>query len=384
MELHEELLADAEAAEAADHGGTLRLIAATGARIRRAAALRELSPEADAALRRIEADGRPRALVLLGYGTSSTVGRLISAVAGAQAAVPIVSVPGPGLPGWVGPMDLVVVASTTGRAPEIVTALTEAGRRGCRIVAVTPAASPVGQVCLQVRGAVIDMTDEVAPVWARLWSVAVPVLIVAEVIGVIPAQPYEAAACAAEEMAIRCRPSQEAFVNPAKEIALRFAESVPMIWASGQVAEVAAERLSDQAALRAARASVHAALPDLGRGQLGLLDSASPAVRDLFYDPELDDPDGDESGAAGPGDQRAAVILLTEDGVDPRLSVVTGLIEDRDIPSTTVAAEQPEPLARAAQLIALADFSAAYLAILVGAGADQGHTIDEYRVRTAQ
>jgi glucose/mannose-6-phosphate isomerase len=319
-------------------------------------------------------------MVLLGYGTSSTVARLISAVAGVAATVPIVSVPGPGLPGWVGPMDLVVVASTTGRAPEIVTALTEAGRRGCRIIAVTPASSPVGQVCRQVRGALVDMTDEVAPVWARLWSVAVPVLIVAESIGVIPPQPYEAAACAAEEMAIRCRPSQEAFVNPAKEIALRFAETTPVVWASGQVAAVAAERLADQAALRGGRISAHAALPDLGRGQLGLLDSPASAPRDLFYDPEED---GEDGGAPSAG-LRPAVILLSEDGADPRLSVVTSLIEERDIPSTLIVAQEPEPLARAAGLIALADFAAAYLALVIGAGPDQGHAIDQYRVRTAQ
>jgi glucose/mannose-6-phosphate isomerase len=375
MELHEELLADAEAAEAADHGGTLRLIAATGARIRRAAALRELDAAADAALRQVESDGRPRALVLIGYGTGATVARLLTAVAGVNATVPIVSVPGPGLPGWVGPMDLVVVASTTGHAPEIATALSEAGRRGCRIVAVTPAQSPVGQVCQQVRGALLDMPDEVAPVWARLWSVAVPVLMTAEVTGVIRPQPYEAAAAAAEETAIRCRPSQEAFVNPAKEIALRFAETVPAVWASGQVAAVAAERLSDLAALRAGRSSSHAALPDLGRGQLGLIDGPAAAARDLFYDPEQD---------GGPEAPRTSVILLSEDGADARLSVLTGLIEDRGIPSTLIAAQQPEPLARAAHLIALADFSAAYLALLTGASPDQGHTIEEYRLRTAQ
>ncbi|MGH3417097.1 MAG: hypothetical protein ACRDSS_11565, partial [Actinocrinis sp.] len=62
MELHEELLSDAEAAEQADHGGSLRLIAATGARIRRAAALREFDPDADAALHALAADGRPRAM----------------------------------------------------------------------------------------------------------------------------------------------------------------------------------------------------------------------------------------------------------------------------------------------------------------------------------
>lgn len=374
MELHEHLLSDAEAAERADHGGTLRLTAATGARIRRAAALREFEPEADRALRALGADGRPRALVILGYGTGATVARLISAIAGASAAVPIVQVPGPALPGWVGPLDLVLVASTAGRAPEISAALAEAGRRGSRIVVVAPPPSPIGRLCEQVRGILIPMADDSAPVWTRLWSVAVPALMAAETTGILPAQSYEAAASAADEAAVRCRPSQEPFVNPAKEIALRFGESTPSVWAAGQVAAVAAERLGDQAALRAGLPVTHAALPALGSGLLGLLDGPlASAAGDIFRDPF-------EDGAA----TGAAVVVLAEQGVDPRLDVIETLVRDRGLPLTVVTAEQTDPLARAAYLIALADFAAAYLAVFVGAGPDQGRTVEEYRLRTAQ
>jgi glucose/mannose-6-phosphate isomerase len=374
MELHEDLLSDAEGAERADHGGTLRLTAATGARIRRAAALREFEPEAERALRALGADGRPRALVILGYGTGATVAQLITAVAGAAAAVPIVPVPGPALPGWVGPLDLVLVASTAGRAPEIAAALAEAGRRGTRVAVVAPPASAIGRLCEQVRGTLIPMDDDSAPVWARLWSVAVPALMVAETAGILPPQSYEAAASAADEAAVRFRPSQEPFVNPAKEIALRFGECTPSVWASGHVAAVAAERLGDQAALRAGLPVTHAALPALGSGLLGLLDGPlASGAGDIFRDPF-------EDGA----EQSAAVILLAEQGADPRLKVVESLVRDRGLLLTTVTAEQEDPLARAAFLIALADFAAAYLAVLVGASPDQGRTIDEYRLRTAQ
>lgn len=374
MELHEDLLSDAEGAERADHGGTLRLTAATGARIRRAAALREYEPEAEQALQALGADGRPRALVILGYGTGATVAQLITAVAGAAAAVPIVPVPGPALPGWVGPLDLVLVASTAGRAPEISAALAEAGRRGTRVAVVAPPASAIGRLCAQVRGTLIPMGDDSAPVWARLWSVAIPALMVAETAGILPPQSYEAAASAADEAAMRFRPSQEPFVNPAKEIALRFGENTPSVWASGHVAAVAAERLGDQAALRAGLPVTHAALPELGCGLLGILDGPlASGSGDIFRDPF-------EDGA----EQSAAVILLAEQGADPRLKVVESLVRDRGLALTTVIAEQEDPLARAAFLIALADFAAAYLAVLVGASPDQGRTIDEYRLRTAQ
>src|SRR5581483_3162229 len=133
--------------------------------------------------------------------------------------------------------------------PEIAAALAEAGRRGCRVVVAAPPASAIGGLCKQVRGTLIAMADDVVPVWSRLWSVAVPTLIAAELAGVIPPQRYDAAASAADEAAIRCRPSQEPFVNPAKEIALRLAESVPAV---GRPAELAA--------LRAGIPVIHAAL----------------------------------------------------------------------------------------------------------------------------
>jgi glucose/mannose-6-phosphate isomerase len=374
----DELLADPQALEDADQGGTLRLVAMSGARIRRAAALRELDPEAARSLDAVAADGRPRALVLLGYGTGATVAKLVSAVVGAGASVPILSVPGPALPGWIGPLDLVVVASTTGRSPEIAAALAEAGRRGCRIVVVAPPSSEVAAVAGPARAALLGMADASAPVWARLWSVAVPALLAVEAAGILPAQSYEAAAAAADDAAVRFRPSQEPFVNPAKEIALRAAEHPLAAWSAGPIATVAAGRLADQAALRAGRPVLHASLPDLGRGQLGLLDgsAAASAEADLFYDPEVDGP---RAGGTAP-----AFVLLSEAGVEPRASVVEAMVTERNLPLSTVIAEQATTLERAAYLIALADFTACYLAIAVGAGPDQGKAIEEFKLRTAQ
>jgi hypothetical protein len=374
----EELLDDPQALEDADLGATLRLVAMGGARIRRAAALRELDPAAGPVLDAVAADGRPRALVLLGYGTGQTVAKLVSAVAGAASSVPILSVPGPALPGWIGPLDLVVVASTTGRTPEIAAALAEAGRRGCRVVVVAPAGSELGRLAGPARGALLAMADESAPVWARLWSVTIPALLVVEAAGLLPAQSYETAAAAADDAAVRFRPAQESFVNPAKEIALRCLRHPVAAWAAGPVATVAAGRLADQAALRAGRPVLHASLPDLGRGQLGLLDgsAAAEAEAELFYDPEVDGP---RSGSSSP-----AFVLLSEAGIEPRAAVVEAMVNERNLPLTVVVAEQQTTLERAAYLIALADFTACYLAIAASTGPDQGKAIEEFRLRTAQ
>jgi glucose/mannose-6-phosphate isomerase len=375
----EELLDDPQALEDADLGGTLRLVAMCGARIRRAAALRELDPAAGQALDAVAADGRPRALVLLGYGTGQTVAKLVSAVAGAGSSVPILSVPGPALPGWIGPLDLVLVASTTGRSPEIAAALAEAGRRGCRVVVVAPAASELGQLAGPARGVLLGMADESAPVWARLWSVTIPALLAIEAADLLPALSYETAAAAADDAAVRFRPAQESFVNPAKEIALRCLRHPVAAWAAGPVATVAAGRLADQAALRAGRPVLHASLPDLGRGQLGLLDgnATAEAEEDLFYDPEVDGPR--TGGSSSP-----AFVLLSEAGIEPRSAVVEAMINERGLPLSVVVAEQQTTLERAAYLIALADFTACYLAMAASTGPDQGKAIEEFRLRTAQ
>lgn len=376
MDLHEDLLSDAEAAESADRGGTLRLIASTGARIRRAAALREFDELAGHALDELADEGRPRAAVILGYGTGATVARLVGVTAGAAAGAPIVPVPGPALPAWVGPLDLVVAASTAGRGPELQAALAAAARRGSRIVAIAPPGSAVGGICREVRGTLIGMGDDQAPVWARLWSVAVPVLLALHAAGVLPAPDFAAAASAADEAAVRCRPSQEPFVNPAKEIALRVAGSTAAAWGAGPVAAVAAERFADQAALVAGASVVHAALPDLGRGQLGLLDGPhAVGADDPFYNPF-------EDGATAAA--RAAVVLFAEADADPRVRVVEALVREKGVPLSSLTAQSTDALSAAAELITQADFAAAYLALLTGAGADQGRSIAAFRERTAQ
>ena len=92
------LLDDPDALLAADT--ELRRIAESGARVRR---------ETDAAaeqLTMLDNTSRPRAIVAAGSG-----GRLLRAVLEPSCPVPFVAWSGPGLPGWAGPLDLVVIAA---------------------------------------------------------------------------------------------------------------------------------------------------------------------------------------------------------------------------------------------------------------------------------
>ena len=67
-------------------------------------------------------------------------------LAGSASPVPVSVRRGLPLPGWVGPLDLVVAVSMSGRAPGPVGLAAEAARRGCRLLTVGMPDSPLAEV----------------------------------------------------------------------------------------------------------------------------------------------------------------------------------------------------------------------------------------------
>jgi hypothetical protein len=102
-------LDDPGAIEDADPGGMLRQVASSAAQIREARRL-----AAEAGIETLAEDGRPRAVVVTGMGGSGISGDVLAAVCGLGCSVPIVTVRGHRLPGWVGAADLVIAVSCSG------------------------------------------------------------------------------------------------------------------------------------------------------------------------------------------------------------------------------------------------------------------------------
>ena len=126
-------LDDPAALGAADH--LLRRLAMAGARVRA-----ELEAAEDA-LSKVDSDGfRPRAVLAAGRDA-----RLVRAILEPVCPVPFVAWPGPGLPGWAGPLDLVIVLGGLNEDSDAVSAASEAERRGCGLMVACPPDSPVAQ-----------------------------------------------------------------------------------------------------------------------------------------------------------------------------------------------------------------------------------------------
>jgi len=395
--LDDTLLDDPAALQRADRDHALLALAGAGARIRTALRL------ADAAgLAALRPDGRPRTVLVAGHGSTLTAGAALAAMAVTSCQVlplapsdvsfvPRGELGTPALtaglawqlPGWAGPLDLLVIASADGGERGLITLAEQAYARGCAIAVIAPTASPLAQAALQVRGlplpyvpaAPADTEDDTR--YRRdepdlppedpgaLWAVLAPLLALTERIEVtqLPPGALQATADRLDEVAVRCRPDAAAYVNPAKGLAAQLSGTVPLLWAEGPVAGVVVERFAAMLAARAGRPALTGLLPQVlttHRGMfVGQLGSGSDP--DDFFRDRIDEPDplllqvlllrqaaegGDEEQDPGYGVARARRLATAH---DIRLTEYTGSPVD--------------PLRALAELTGPTDFAAVYLGL---------------------
>lgn len=359
--IDERVLDDPAALAAADSADTLRGLASAGAQVR--AALGNPGP-----MSRLADDGRPRTVLVAGLGGSAVVGEVVAALAGPGSAVPVLLRRGGPLPGWVGPLDLVIAVSMSGRAPEPLVIAAEAARRGARLLSVSLAGSPLEAVTAQGRGTVLTVQDPAVPGRARLgtrtglWSLLTPILLACAVVDVVRLDDgeLEAAADRLDREAEACRPSSESFVNPAKILAVELDGTVPVVLSEGEAAAAASARVSSMLARTARVPAVRGTLPDDAGDVVSLFDGplAGSSAEDIFADPFADSAWG----------ARLRLLLLADDGDQRRAGPLRQVADAAGIRTSEVVADPGRPLERMAQLVARTDFASTYLAL--GCGVD--------------
>ncbi|MFJ3794415.1 SIS domain-containing protein [Kitasatospora sp. NPDC090091] len=426
--LDDTLLDDPAALQRADHDRALLALAGAGARVRTslrlagAAGVDELRP-----------DGRPRAVLVAGHGSALTAGEVLAALAGTaslvatlppgdaepvprgdRSAAPAAFTAGLAwqLPGWAGPLDLLVISSADGGERGLIALAEQAYARGCAIVVTAPAGSPLAAAALQVRGLPLPYVPAHLPEDGRppagpgtepdlpaedpaaLWAHLTPLLALAQKLGVTQLRydALDAAADLLDATAVRCRPDAAAYTNPAKGLAARLAGTVPLLWAEGPVAGAAAVRFAAQLADRAGRPALSGLLPQalvahrgMFTGQLGA--GADP---DDFFRDRVEEPDplhlqvlllrhvpaangaggaGGSGGAAGRNDdggEDAGPAEVPADDEGPRsfgASRAHRLAAAHDVRLTEYASARSEPLHALTDLVALTDFAAVYLGL---------------------
>ncbi len=271
----------------------LRWLASTGARIRRAALYEPVG--------HLERSDRPRGILALGAEA-----RLVRAVLESACPVPFMAWPGPGLPAWVGPLDMTVVLGDHDTPEWVVQCAAEATRRGTTLIVAAPDTSTLAQVTASSRTTLIP-TTEPDPLAA-----AVAVLSLLGELGLGPDVNTDYVADAADLVAESCAPARDLSDNPGKDLALCLADTLPLIWGGTVLAGRASRRIAE--AVR--RASGRPALA----ADAGELDTLLSAVRprDPFADPIDGDPE-----------TQPCLVLLDGDKLTDRLGGVARRLEDR-------------------------------------------------------
>jgi hypothetical protein len=335
----ETLLDDAAALERADP--VLRPLAEAGARVRREWV--ESAGVLDTVVAELR-DDQPRAIVAAGPDS-----RLLRAVLEPSCPVPFVAWPGPGLPGWAGPLDLMVMLAPQGDDSPSAAAVAEAVRRGCRVVLATPAEALVAQHAQGRHTALLPTVtgDQLAS--------AVVVLDLLHRVGLGPAADAEQVAAALDEVALACSPHREQTVNPAKLLAASLADALPLVWGGTVLAARAARRVAE--AIR--RSSGRSALAGDAEHLIPVIGSA--VRRDVFDDPFSRDV---------PQEPRPALVVL-DDGVRDSASTdvrdhLVSAAEAHQVRVEVLATGEGTEVARYASLLGQGRYGAAYLGIGLG------------------
>jgi hypothetical protein len=381
--LDERRIDSEESLAALDSRGSLRALATAGAQVREAIAL-----SAEAGIERVAGGERPRSVLVASLGGTAVVCDVLELLAEPGSPVPVSTRRNMPLPGWVGPLDLVIAVSQSGRAAGPLALAAEAGRRGAALLTVGAADSPLADVCARARGVHIRVGTGRTSSRTALWSMLAPVMLAAGHLGLIDVSPHvlEEVADRLDERAEACRPSSESFVNPAKVLAVDLAETVPVVLGDGPLNGVAAARAASMLARTARVPATCGELPDDASQIVACLDGpytpafagtdspsgagseggADRGERDIFADPYLDGPAGPRLGLLMLRDAVPETPSPEEAEVEALAEAVVESARGSGVRVAQVTAEPGHPLVRLAGQIAMTDFAATYLALGFG------------------
>ena len=285
-----------------------------------------------------------RSVVFCGMGGSAVAGDVLRSVFRDRLGVPVEVNRSPELPAHAGPHSLVVVSSYSGNTSETLGAFREAAKRGCRAIVVTSG----GTIADEAHGAgvpVVGVPGGFQPRAAMGW-LAFTALGALEAAGLLPplAEDVAEAAGEVEARAAVCGPASLTGENPAKRLAKELDERIPVVWGAEGIGATAAARWKTQF------------------NENGKMPAWWSSMSELDHNEVV--------GWTEPFGTAHAVIALRHEAEDPdiaaRFPLSLQIAADAGADTHEVWATGRSSLARLMSLIALGDFTSAYVAIRKG------------------
>ncbi|MFJ3228118.1 SIS domain-containing protein [Streptomyces sp. NPDC086783] len=370
--LDETLLDDPEALARADRRELLRGAAEAGARVRTA-----VRHATEAGIPDLKPEGRPRGVLIAGPGMAATgVAEFLGTLAGASCPVtrltPVGVAPAAGalrweLPGWAGSVDLLLIATPDGSEPGLSLLAEQAYRRGCTVAAVAPPRSALTESVDGTHGLFVPMAtapyEPTEPLTASapgvLWALLTPLLALLDRTGLLSAPPeaLQKVADRLDQVAERCGPAVATYSNPAKTLAAELADALPVVWTEGVSAGPAGRRFTAALAELAGRPALTAELPEALASHSVLLAGALAAGADPddFFRDRVEEQQA----------LHARVVLLRDRPIGGLTAAPAAreLALGHDTAISELEPEEGSELETLAELIAVTDFAAVYLAL---------------------
>jgi glucose/mannose-6-phosphate isomerase len=331
-------LDDPAAIAAADPGGMLDASASLAAFARAGYSLGREAPG-------LPSGDEIRSIVLCGMGGSAIAGDVIAALEVDRLEIPVEVVRTPTLPAHCGPHTLVLASSYSGGTSETLALFDEAVRRGCRTIAISSGGE------LERRAAAAGVARLGLPTGFAMPRAAFGYLALAP-LGALEAMglgrdlrpDLDEADDALGRIVAASGPDVPPAANPAKSLALRMGERVPVIWGAEGIGAVAAARWKAQWNENAKLPAFAAALPELDHNEV-------------------------VGWSAGQG-RPFVLVALRHDGEHPdvasRFPLSMDIARSSGMQVEEVRASGGSPLCRLLELVLLGDLASTYVAIARG------------------
>lgn len=204
-------------------------------------------------------------ILVLGMGGSGLVGDVLLALGDLFLPVPVVVAKGYDAPSFVGTDTLVIAVSASGDTEETIQAAEEAQQSGGRMLVVT-GGGRLAELAGEWDAAVAPVPDAGAASRGALGSMVVPPLVALEQMGLFPGAHGWIEAATSQ---LRRRAAQlDSDRSPAVALARRLGRSLPIVYSSGAVGQVAATRWKAQLNLNAKTPAFAHVLPELGHDEV--------------------------------------------------------------------------------------------------------------------
>lgn len=304
-----------------------------------------------------------RNVVVSGMGGSAIGGDILRVYAAKKARVPVIVVRDYNIPAFVDQHTLFLAASYSGNTEETLSAYSQAREQGASIICVTTGGK-LKAVAEKDGYGVVEIPTGLVPRAATGYLFA-PLALLLEELGIVEGvrQELQEAVGVLREMREQLHPGVDVSSNEARIIAAKLKDSLPVIWGTAGVSEVAALRWKAQINENAKCPAYYSILPELNHNEIVGFEVPQPLLASI-----------------------SCIILRDKydnERVQRRIEISKDIIKDQVKEIIEINSQGESYLARFYSLVYMGDYASVYLALEYGINPTPVKVIDYLKAQLA-